>query len=59
VDYQFKPSALPKPVVVSSNRARRTGKKQEIETLINEEALLFGMYLRNEKKDWIPRMGIT
>jgi CRISPR-associated protein Cas1 len=37
----------------------RVGKKQEIETLINEEAMLLGMYLRNEKKDWIPRIGIT
>jgi hypothetical protein len=37
----------------------RVGKKQEIETLINEEALLPGMCLRNEKKDWIPRIGIA
>jgi CRISPR-associated protein Cas1 len=37
----------------------RIGGRQEIETLINEEALLLGMYLRNEKKDWIPRIGIT
>jgi hypothetical protein len=29
---------------------------QEIETLINEEALLFAMYLRNEKQTWIPRI---
>ena len=29
------------------------------EPLINEEALLLGMYLRDEKKDWIPRIGIT
>jgi hypothetical protein len=34
------------------------GNEQEIETLINEEALLLGMYLRNEKKDWIPRVEI-
>ena len=33
--------------------------QQEIETLINEEAMLFGMYLRNEKKDWIPRIAIA
>jgi hypothetical protein len=31
------------------------GKKQSIETLINEECLLFARYLRNEKCDWIPR----
>jgi CRISPR-associated protein Cas1 len=37
----------------------RVGKTQEIETLINEEAMLLGMYLRNEKKDWIPRIGTT
>jgi CRISPR-associated protein Cas1 len=37
----------------------RMGKEQEIETLINEEALLLGMYLRDEKKDWQPRIGIA
>ena len=37
----------------------RVGHKQTIETLINEEALLFAKYLRNEKKNWIPRIGIT
>jgi CRISPR/Cas system-associated endonuclease Cas1 len=37
----------------------RVGKKQEIETLINEEAMLLGMYLRGERKDWIPRIGIA
>jgi hypothetical protein len=37
----------------------RARKKQEIETLINEEALPLGMYLRNEKKEWVPRIGIT
>jgi hypothetical protein len=34
------------------------GKKQEIETSINEEALLFAMYLRNEKQTWIPRIAL-
>jgi len=34
----------------------RYGKRQTVETLINEEALLFAQYLRNEKKDWIPRI---
>jgi CRISPR-associated protein Cas1 len=34
----------------------RMGKTQEIETLINEEALLFAMYLRNEKQTWKPRI---
>jgi CRISPR-associated protein Cas1 len=35
----------------------KVGEKQTIETLINEEALLFAKYLRNEKKDWIPRIA--
>jgi len=33
----------------------RHGKKQTLETLINEEALIFAKYLRNEK-EWIPRL---
>jgi hypothetical protein len=37
----------------------RNGEHQTIETLISEEALLFAKYLRNEKKDWLPRIGIT
>jgi len=37
----------------------RIGRRQTIETLINEEALLFAKYLRNEKKDWMPRIGTT
>jgi hypothetical protein len=32
------------------------GKKQEIETLINEEALLLAKYLRNERETWKPRL---
>ena len=32
------------------------GENQEIETLINEEALLFAKYLRGEKPHWIPRI---
>jgi hypothetical protein len=32
------------------------GKQQEIETLINEEALLLAMYLRFEKQRRIPRV---
>jgi hypothetical protein len=34
----------------------RMGQQLEIETLINEEALLFAMYLSNEKQTWIPRL---
>ena len=37
----------------------RVGKRQTIETLINEEALLLAKYLRSEKRDWVPRIGIT
>lgn len=37
----------------------KIGERQTIETLINEEALLFAKYLRGEKKDWLPRIGIT
>lgn len=33
------------------------GNKQSIETLINEEALLFAMFLRNEKQTWVPRIA--
>jgi len=33
----------------------KIGKRQTIDTLISEEALLFAKYLRNERKDWIPR----
>jgi hypothetical protein len=34
----------------------RVGQRQTIETLISEEALLFAKYLRNERKQWIPRL---
>jgi CRISPR-associated protein Cas1 len=36
----------------------RRGEKQEVETLISEEALLFAKYLRNERSEWIPRIVI-
>jgi hypothetical protein len=32
------------------------GYQQTIETLINEEALLFAKYLRHEKETWNPRV---
>jgi hypothetical protein len=34
----------------------KVGKRQTIETFINEEALLFAKYLRNEKGEWNPRI---
>ena len=37
----------------------RRGKKQRIETLINEEALLFAKYLRGEREMWIPRVAVS
>jgi len=36
----------------------RRGKKQTIGTLINEETILFAMYLRKEKPTWTPRILI-
>jgi len=35
----------------------RHGKKQKVETLLNEEALLLAQYLRNEKTFWTPRIA--
>ena len=37
----------------------RVGERQTIETLINEEAMLFGNFLRNEKETWMPRITIS
>jgi CRISPR-associated endonuclease Cas1 len=36
----------------------KRGEKQELETLINEEAMLLGKYLRNERESWIPRIAV-
>jgi len=33
------------------------GKRQTIETLINEEAFLFAQYLRDEQETWSPRIA--
>ena len=35
----------------------KVGSRQEIETLINEEALLLAKYLRGERSVWIPRIA--
>jgi len=32
------------------------GKKQIVETLINEEAFILSKFLRNERIEWVPRM---
>ena len=34
------------------------GRRQTVETLINEEVLLFAKYLRNEKVTWCPRIAL-
>jgi hypothetical protein len=35
----------------------RVGNQQTLDTLINEEALLFAKYLRHERQQWKPRMA--
>ena len=35
----------------------KVGKRQTIDTLISEEALLFAKYLVKEKSCWEPRIG--
>jgi hypothetical protein len=35
----------------------KVGKRQTIETLINEEALLLAKFLRNEHTPWLPRIA--
>lgn len=35
----------------------RHGKKQTLDTLISEEALLLARFLRNEQKEWVPRLA--
>jgi len=37
----------------------KAGERQTIETLINEEALLFAKYLRCESGEWKPRIPNT
>jgi len=44
--------------MVEAPRMRQRAKKQEIETLIYEEAFLIAKYLRNERKNWIPRIAV-
>ncbi len=34
----------------------QVGRRQELESLIGEEAFLFAKYLRNEIQDWSPRI---
>ena len=36
----------------------RRGRRQELETLINEEALLFAKFLRDKWKTWVPRIPV-
>jgi hypothetical protein len=37
----------------------RNGEHQTLETLINEETLLFAKYLRGEVKAWVPRVPVS
>ena len=37
----------------------RHGERQRIGTLINEEALLLEKYLRDERKEWTPRIAVV
>ena len=34
----------------------KVGKKQTLETLINEEAFILSTFFRNERSEWVPRM---
>ena len=36
----------------------RVGKRQTIETLINEEAFLLAKFLRGERETWTPRIAV-
>jgi CRISPR/Cas system-associated endonuclease Cas1 len=36
----------------------KVGKRQTLETLISEEALLLAKFLRNEKREWNPRLPV-
>jgi CRISPR/Cas system-associated endonuclease Cas1 len=38
-------------------RRKRGGRKQTMDSLINEEAWELAKYLRNERENWIPRIG--
>lgn len=37
----------------------RHGYRQEIESLINEEAILLSLYIRNKSREWTPRIAVT
>jgi len=37
----------------------RVGKRQTIESLINEEALLLAKFIRNEHNKWLPRITVA
>ena len=38
------------------NIPRKVGKRQGLSTLISEECLILAKFLRNERKDWVPRI---
>lgn len=37
----------------------KVGQRQTVETLIDEEALLFAKYLRKERETWVPRIATS
>lgn len=37
----------------------RHGYRQEIESLINEEAILLALYIRNKSREWMPRIVLS
>jgi len=48
---------MPKTQKERLNSKNQKWKKQTFERLFSEEALLFAKYLRNEKKEWQPRIA--
>jgi CRISPR-associated protein Cas1 len=36
----------------------RKGERQELETLVNEEAYILAQYLRGERENWVPRVAL-
>ena len=41
---------------IPANHILKKESAREIETLINEEALLLAMFLRDDRQTWIPRI---
>jgi hypothetical protein len=50
------PTCITFAIVIASYKE---GTKQTLETIINEEALLFAKFLRDEIKTWNPRIAAS